>query len=566
MAFGEEEVLERLESKFESWAPTDRQIAYLSVPYAIFEVLYGGALGGGKSEVGIMAPVVWQTIKSKVPLIYHPKFQGIIFRRTIPQLKKSIIPRAKIIYESIGADYNETDKIFRFPDRHGITKQGGTIFLAAMENDKDVFKYDTDEYNYVFIDQAEQFSEFQLRYISSRIRSSVTDLPAIYRLSANPGGQSHIYLRDRFVKPEPNGGIRLYDKVTDTSRIFVPAKLEDNPHLYENDPNYYNRLQLLPEEERKAKISGDWFSFTGQMFGEFREFHIPTEPDNACHLCDPFAIPDFWPKILATDWGFKAKNVTMGAAIAPDKRVYIFKIYTAEQKTIRYWASDVGRIFGGYKNIVRVPLDPSAWQQRGHELTIAQEFELYSKFTPEKADNDRVSGISLIHEYLRWHPRPTRKVPAEGYNAETATRILRMSGLKSHQEYLDMFKAEEPEDNLPLLQIFKPTKNTGTQGLIETIPLAQYHEKKKEDYQEFDGDDYIDDLRYLLKATDLYIDEVLSKTNYFQMEADIVRALNQDGDMHSYYMRMQYLESKKRNQYPKSQPMYHGSSIYGHSN
>lgn len=548
----QEEILERLEAPFTEWRPTERHESYLRVPYDIFEVLYGGALGGGKTEILIVSPLVWQTVRTKIPLFNHPQFKGLIFRRTIPQLKKSIIPRAKIIYESVGATYNETDKVFKFPDRHGVVGAGGTIWLAAMELDKDAFKYDTDEYNYIGIDQAEQFSEFQLRYIASRIRSSNPDLPAIYRLSANPGGQSHVYLRDRFVAPEPNGGVRLIDKATGQSRIFIPAKLEDNPHLMDNDPDYINRLQLLPESEREAKISGNWFSFTGQMFGEFREKRIPTEPENALHTCAPFVIPSFWPKVLAGDWGFKAKTFFIGATIAPNERVYIFKCYKAQLKTTRVWAADIGRIFGEYDNIVRIPLDPSAWQERGHELTIAQEFEAYSGFIPEKADNDRHSGVQLIHEYLRWEPRPPRKIPEMGFSPDIAHRIMRMEGLKAYEEYCNLFKPEEPEKNLPLLQIFNPSSHTGTQDLIDTIVACQYDEKDKEDYAEFDGDDPVDCLRYLLKAVSIYMEEVLRKTNYFQIEAEIVRDLEQTGDYHSYHMRMMHLEHKKKTGTPKS--------------
>lgn len=552
----QEEILQRLEVAFKSWRPTERQEAFLAVPYDVFEVLYGGALGGGKSEVGLMLPMVCQTIKTGIQLFQHPEFVGIIFRRTYQQLNKSLIPRAEIMYGAVGATYNKTDKVFEFPDSRGTSRAGGKIFLSHMENEKDVLDHDTNEYNYVFIDQAEAFTEFQLRYISSRVRCSNPDLPKIYRLSANPGGMSHVYLRNRYVEPAREGHVLLLDKITNTSRMFIPAKLEDNPYLEVNDPDYRNRLQILPEKERAAKISGDWFSFTGQKFSEFRAVKVPSEPENALHICKPFVIPSFWPRIMAVDWGYEAMTFAIWAAISPQKRAFIYRCFWARKKTTRVWASDIGRMSQN-ETIVRNPLDQSAWQSRGHELTIAQEYEQYSGLVPEKADNDRISGVSLIHEYLRFDPKPPRQVPQNGYNNEVAMKLMRVQGPDAFEAYMKMFQPEEPETNLPLLQIFEPGIHTGTGLLIETIPVAQFADKNKEDYEVFDGDDPLDCLRYLLKGISVYIDEVLMKTKYFEREAEIIRDLEMTGDMTSFYMRMQKLESDKNSETPKPVRRYH---------
>lgn len=551
----QEEILARLDKSFKEWRPTDRQAAFLSLPYDIFEVLYGGALGGGKSEVGLILPLVSKTIHSGIQLYEHPEFIGIIFRRTYQQLEKSLIPRADIMYKAVGATYNATNKCFKFPNAEGIEDAGGKIFLSHMENERDVIQHDTNEYNYVFIDQAEQFTEFQLRYISSRVRRSNPDLPALYRLSANPGGISHLYLRRRFIDPEKNGHVLLKDKVTKTSRIFIPAKLEDNPHLETNDPEYRNRLMLLPEGERQAKMSGDWYTFVGQIFSTFRHRHIEGEPENAVHICKPFVIPSFWPRLLSIDWGFKNWTFAGWGAISPEKRLYIYRCYAAKGKTIRVWAADIARLSQN-ESIVRNPLDPSAWQGRGHEMTIMQEYAEYSGLNPEKADNDRLSGVQMIHEFLRFYPKPPKSVPPGGYNQDIAMRILRLDGYKKFEEYNNIFKEEEPEVNLPKLQIFEPSVYTGTQELIEAIINAQYASPTKdgkniEDYQEFDGDDPIDMLRYMLKAVQVYIDDVLSKTKYFEREAEIIQELSSNGDMTGFYMKMQKLEFDKRSNTPK---------------
>lgn len=533
--------------KFQEWRPHPRQEDFLQVPYDVFEVLYGGALGGGKTDALIVAPIVLRTIKSKKQLYEHPRFVGMIFRRTFPQLEKKVIPRAKEIYESLGAVYNITNKCFTFPS-------GAKIFLGHMEKESDVTKYDTDEYQYVGIDQAEQFTEYQLRYISSRIRTSDPDLPAVYRLAANPGGESHVYLRDRFVKPVPNGNMILVDKLTGLKRIYIPAKLTDNPTLMLGDPEYINRLQLLPEKEREAKMNGDWFSFAGAVFSELRIGHNIGEPENADHTCQPFNIPDYWPKVLAIDWGYAANTFALWGAISPDGIVYIYRSYKARKTTIREWSADISRLSQFDGHLTRVALDPSAYKDEGHEKTIYQEFTQTSGlYQTEKADNDRHTGVALIHEFLRWTPRPKRMIERKDFSMELSNKILRNQGVKAYNEYLDLFKPEEEEKAIPRLKFFMP----GSEDLISALQSCQYDEKDKEDYAQFDGDDPVDCLRYLLKASKVYLEGAKNRQKLLKMEDDIHRRLSETGDMTSYYMRMENLDRERKKSIIKAVRRYH---------
>lgn len=516
----------------EPWRPHPRQEDALQIPDSVFEVLYGGALGGGKSEYLIMYPITRQWFR-------HPRFRGILFRRTFKELEKSLIPRGKDYYgfdgrQALGAIYNDTKHSFTFPS-------GAVIFMSHMERESDVLAHDTNEYHYVGIDQAEQFTEFQLRYIASRIRTTLKELPAVYRMGANPGGISHTYLRDRFVKPAPEGNQILIDKVTKTKRIYIPAKLEDNPSLTQKDPDYINRLHLLPESERTAKMSGDWFAFSGQVFSEFRARHFPGEPENACHVIEPFPIPQWWPKIQSIDWGFTAKTVAFVGNISPDGRVIISHEYVAQKKYIKEWGADIGRMVQPIGNLKQTVLDPSAWHERGDEKTIALQFEDASQIRPDKADNDRVGGKQLVHEYLRWAAKPPRFVPPEGFDYEKSIHILRNYGVEAQKEYENLFLPESPEANLPKLQIFSTCKE-----LIETIPICQYDEHDKEDVEEFDGDDPYDALRYLLKACHLYMEE----SRATQKKLSSVDAILQDFDTATieaqtrFYQRMAALERK----------------------
>jgi hypothetical protein len=320
----------------------------------------------------------------------------------------------------------------------------------------------------------------------------------------------------------------------------------------QNDPEYINRLMLLPEMEREAKMNGDWFSFAGAVFQELRITRNPGEPENALHVIPPFLIPNYWPRLLAIDWGWSAWTFAIWGAVSPTGRIYIYRTYRVKKTNISHWAADLARLSQGEK-IVRVALDPSAWQQRGYELTIAELFQKHSGMIPEKADNDRHSGVSLIHEYLRFNPKPPKRTPEEGYNRELAERLLRVQGLEAHNQYLDLFKSEPPETEIPKLQFFQGF----TEDLLSALQAAQFDEKDKEDYADFDGDDPIDCLRYLLKASSVYLETTNRLSEFLKEEGRIHKALEESGDMTSFYMRMQMLDHKREGLVPKAVKRIH---------
>lgn len=537
-------------NSFNSWIPNERgQKQALQVPYSVFEVLFGGALGGGKSELGLAIPIVRRTKDDKKQLFEHPLFRGIIFRRTFPQLEKSLIPRAKHWYRDVlGASYNDQKHMFTFPS-------GAIIYLGHMENKDDVKKYDTDEYNYVFIDQAEEFAESQLRHISSRIRTTVPDLPTIYYLSANPGGESHIYLRDRFVKPCLEGNVIIKDRRTNSKRIFIPAKLTDNPHITKIDPEYINRLQLLPESEREAKINGNWFAFAGRVFTELRVQRIPGEPENAYHIVTPFRIPEYWPRILAIDWGYDAKTFAIWGAISPEHRTFIYRTYSVRKTNISTWASDLARL-SQYEKISQVVLDPSAWANRGDELTIEQQFRKWSGFTVKQADNDRLSGRQLIHDMLRWEKKPVRFIPEGKPDIDFANEILRKNGLDAYNSYLNSFLPEPEETNLPRMQFFGNGLCAELLDCLESCQVEERDGRATEDVKQFQGDDPYDTLRYFVKETDHFITE-LRKEEEFRVRHNVIMSeFDKDKDQFALYQRMEKLDQDRVNSVVEPMELY----------
>lgn len=515
------------------WMPHPKQVEFIEIPDTIFEAMYGGAAGGGKSELLLMLPLVrrWHE---------NPRFKGIVFRRTFPQLEESLIPRSHEFYKPLGASYNDTKHVWTFPS-------GATIRFSYMDKDKDARDHDTAEYHYVAFDELTAFTEFMYRYLTSRIRTSDPDLPAIVRTATNPGNEGHMWVRDRFVAPAPEGGVLIYDELSKASRLFIQAKLTDNPFLMETDPDYINRLNILPEAERRAKIDGDWWIFAGQVFTEWREFRLRDEPPNACHVVPDFEPPLWWPRVVGIDWGYTAKTWVGWAAVAPDTRIFLYKEYVAIKTDISVWSADIVRWSNQERDSIRQwVIDPSAEQKRGQK-TIKQQVEdaLGTGDRLHLADNDRISGKMLMHEFLRWKPRPPRYIPQTGFREEVAARIWRVSGEAAYNDYCALFTPEPPELHLPRLQVCKRCRE-----FIKTIPLCVYKQKdgeNTEDVNDFNGDDAYDGGRYLLKAVDRYLKESAEADDKFQKRAAVHNELNETGNWTRFYRQMEKLEASDGN-------------------
>lgn len=507
------------------------QETFLGLSDDILEGFYGGALGGGKSWVLLMLPIVRQFYK-------HPDFSGIIFRRTYPQLEEYLIPESKKIYPKVnlGAEYNEAKHSWRF-------SSGARLKFAFLEDMDDAKEHDGHQYNYIGFDELTHFGMNEYIYMITRLRSGAKGLPSIVRSTSNPGNIGHTWVRERFIDPCISGYSKILDRKSNTLRIFIPSKIKDNPILLENNPNYINQLMLLPEAERKAKMEGDWYSFSGQVFSEFRSIHSSFEPENALHVISPFPIPSYWPKILSLDWGFTHKTAFYAHAISPDARVFTYKEIIAQKRSIADWGAEVCQFIKTQENIVLGVLDPSAWKEEGHPKTLAAQIEEATEFTWEKADNDRVAGKMNMHDFLRWEPRPKKYIPKGGYDPNHYNLLNRLYGPKVADDYFQAFQPEPDELNLPRWQIF----NTCPE-LIKVIPTCVYDEKRVEDVAKFVGDDAYDSARYGLKAVDLYIKQAKDEFEKFARLDKITKEYQATGDYNRFHQKMEKLDAQMANE------------------
>jgi hypothetical protein len=508
--------------------PTKKQEDLLALPDEIFEVLFGGAAYGGKSFILTLLPIIrgWYKFSG---------FKGLILRRKFPDLERENIRLSKDYYPATGATYNEMKHSWLWREYNSYMDFG------HIQHDSDVSQYDSSQYNYVFYDELTHFGAHSYFYlVGSRVRPSSSFNVALVRSGSNPGGIGQTWVYDRFVRPCEEGYKILKDTNTGLLRTFIPAFIEDNPYGQEYDPQYAEKLKLLPESEYKAKRWGDWHAFKGSVFQTFRPMRFPGEPANALHVIPSFSIPQWWPRIISIDWGRRAMCYCCWLAISPNRRVYIYRERSWYNRDISFWANEIKLINDDNdESFVQTTLCGSAWQNRGGEL-IADEFQRYSNLVPSSSENtagSRIAGLQLIHDFLRWEKIRPLLSKGEYYDLKHAQEIYRNYGPKALEGYKKQFYDEPEEENLPVLQIFESCK-----VLINTIPLAIYDEKKVEDIAEFEGDDPLDCLRYACKTAKRFLTGEIGNLSLVEKKQEVLSDYEIDNDTTRMYRRLEAIE------------------------
>lgn len=345
-----------------------------------FELLYGGAAGGGKSDALLM---------EGLRQIDHPHYRAIYFRRTFPNLQK-MIDRSWEIFPHHGGKWNGELKRWQFPS-------GAIYKFGHMKDESDKYNYQSDEYAYIAFDELTQFTETQYLYLHSRCRSPHAGMRCYIRAASNPGNIGHAWVKRRFIDPIPPYQT-LIDEKTGLSRCFIPAKVYDNKILVDADPLYLKRLEGLPENDRRMLLEGDWDVFAGQAFAEIRR---------GVHVVKPFSLHPGWFKFASLDWGY-SKPFSIGWwAVDADKRLVRYReLYGwngSPDVGCKRSARDVAEeafASGAAEGVKHMVADPACWHKLGHEgPSIAEAFE-NAGFFMEKANNDRLLGKQTLHNRL----------------------------------------------------------------------------------------------------------------------------------------------------------------------
>jgi len=542
------------------WKPNPKQARFLALPETIKEGLYAGGAGSGKSDVLLIYPLArkWHE---------NARFKQVFMRRTFPELRNEIVPRSRELYKHYGANFNRSEMLWTFPrmDQFGTgvggsLNGGALIYLGHCEDENDVHKYDSMEINLFTPDEITSFTESIYLYIGfTRVRTSDPTLPAIIRAAGMPGGIGHTFVKNRFIEPYRKNKLDPYNHGNTViigrggnKRIYIHSTLTDNPHI---GKGYSQSLDALNDAEKKAKKFGDWDAYLGLVFEEFRDKPYEDEPDNACHVIAPFDIPSYWPRFIVGDWGYRAMTYISYWAVSPLGRLYLYREQAFKKTKIEEWAPFV-KYFVDRENPKIVKFCKSAGQDRGQEQTIQEQISEALGLSIELSNNSpgsRVSGKSLVHEYLRWKRKHVNPEDQPEFNEEWSQWLLRNRGLAAYKDYLNQYEPQPDETNIPKLQIFKCSEDDHTEHenccplMIEAIKACNYakpkNNKPAEDVAEWDGDDPYDTLRYAVDTADNFFTESVDEFSKVQRQAELEAKVNKDGDWTAYYRNMRDFDS-----------------------
>ncbi len=423
------------------WKPFPKQEEALLHISDAFETLFGGSRGPGKTDCGL----VWLTYDTE-----HPRYRALVIRKNANDLT-DWVDRATRFYHNLGVTINYRPPVITFP-------KGGIIRTGHLKDDQAYTKYMGHEYHRMLIEELTQIPD-EKRYLQliASCRSTIPELrPRIFN-TTNPGGVGHGWVKRRFVDPAPPNTL-FADPISSQTRIFIPATLDDNPILQKVDPDYIKQLDALKEtdiELWKAWRLGDWNTFAGQFFKEFRtDLHV---------------VKRYFPSktnliIGGMDWGRTAPFSFHLAELKPLSlegtkffRVTTFLEVYGTDKTPKEWSGIIKEKIGGYglelKDISFIQGDPRMFTKGDDKsISIADQFKAEG-IRINKGSNERIGGWENYHNWLSIAP-----------------------------------------DGLPYYQIAENCVN-----LIRTLPELIHDENIVEDV-DTDGEDHApDEQRYMLK-------------------------------------------------------------------
>ena len=328
---------------------------------------YGGARGGGKS---------WALRRKLIAMCLRYKgLRCLLVRRTFSELKANHLSQLLSEYDAL-LTYSEAEKCFTLSN-------GSKIFFGYCASDRDLLRYQGQEYDVIALDEATQLTERQFSALCASLRGA-NGYPKRVYLTCNPGGVGHGWVKRLFIDRDYRVGENPEEY------RFIRALVTDNRVLMEKDPDYVTRLGALPSKLREAWLYGRWDIFEGQFFPEF---------DVGRHVCRLSEVPYGLTYFVAMDYGFDMlAALLLGVS---GECVYVIREICVPNLTLGEAAERVVGEFCQYKPRYAVA-SPDLWNRR--QDTGRSGFEIMQGISGMPpmipADDRRIPGWRVVREHL----------------------------------------------------------------------------------------------------------------------------------------------------------------------
>ncbi len=269
---------------------TPRQMAAVSAldSGVVKFLLYGGALGGGKSFflrwycLRVLLELGRRGFRNVAVMLACEDYTSLKDR----QLSKISIEFPSCFGRSL-SDHKDFGRCFLLDPQYGA----GVICFRNLD---DPSKYASAEFALIAVDELTKNPYDVFTHLRTRLRwPGLEDIECQFVAGSNPGSVGHGWVKQLWIdRTLPDEFIRPVDYRPQFA--YIPSLASDNPHLTEG---YYTSLNTLPTNLRKAFRDGDWNIFLGQAF---------TEWTPALHIIPPRPIPAHAPLYCTFDWGYGA--------------------------------------------------------------------------------------------------------------------------------------------------------------------------------------------------------------------------------------------------------------------
>ncbi len=279
-------------------------------------ILFGGAKGGGKSYLFCLWCLIWtyhlikffdiEASKHPVPLGFIGRKRAVDFNDTTFETFKRVVPSH--LYR-----VNTQEKEIIFEDK-------AKLLYGGLDDQKDINKFNSAEFCFIAIDQAEETLRTEVAVLQGTLRFSIKGkIPPYKQLyTANP---SEGWLKEDFILGNRAG------------TIFIPALPDDNPYL---PPDYKETLRNAFGHDPallKAYLEGDWDAFANNENAVFKPNWF-----KACLEAEDVSDDDIDPRVVAVDVATKhGENETVLVKRVGDtiKEILCWKGLSTPQSALR---------------------------------------------------------------------------------------------------------------------------------------------------------------------------------------------------------------------------------------